>query len=651
MMLRTLVLKNVGLYAEENEISLSTSVERPIVLIMGKNGAGKSTIQKSIRLCLYGKSALGPRVSESEYQRYLDSIAHKSDAGVVDEFSVGLEFDNYRSGRSDRYRVLRSWKKRSKDWIETLNVFENERPLSEIDLEHWQSFVNELVPPGISDLFFFDGEEIQRLADDDGGNSNLRSAIGRLLGLDLVDQLENDLAVYVGKLQLKSDESQVELERLLERSQTLSNEIREKSQLAAQKFAEIRQVAGQIEDTELEFERLGGAYAQSRNQIEAELAQARSQLDYILAEVRRACGDSMPFLLVASLIERTRLQIQKENRNRSIKQAASAIIQERNVLVERLAKQYSEADVATFVEEVIKVLLSRTDGSVAEVHRMTSRPEQVGLVHEGLARWSVWLSERLEEMRELQERVYVAERSLARAPDEKTLEPIFRRLSSLQATLTKLEMERSKILEQIEELERERSQVERQISRIKASLRERKSTERRAELATKVLAVFASHKKKLVDLKMRQLESALLEKFGVLLWKENRFTGCHIDRETFEPYLLEGRRVVPKSELSAGEKQLFATALLWSLVSVSGRRVPLVIDTPLARLDRIHRSKVAGIFFPRVSHQTVILATDTEVTEEVRKAMEHAIAKEYSLEFSQRLRRTTINETHVDGRV
>src|SRR5690606_25225392 len=157
--------------------------------------------QKSIRLCLYGKPALGASVSEKEYQRYLDSIAHKPEAGDVGEFLIGLDFDNSRTGRTDSYRVLRAWSRRSRGWSESRTVLENGQPLPEIELQHWQSFGYELVPPGISNLFFFDGEETQRLADDHPENGNLKSAIQALLGLDLVEQLKNDLVVYINRLQ------------------------------------------------------------------------------------------------------------------------------------------------------------------------------------------------------------------------------------------------------------------------------------------------------------------------------------------------------------------------------------------------------------------------------------------------------------------
>jgi DNA sulfur modification protein DndD len=104
-----------------------------------------------------------------------------------------------------------------------------------------------------------------------------------------------------------------------------------------------------------------------------------------------------------------------------------------------------------------------------------------------------------------------------------------------------------------------------------------------------------------------------------------------IDPKTFEVTLKDPQgHVVPREALSAGEKQIFAIALLWSLARVSGRPLPMIIDTPLGRLDSIHRKKLVEHYFPNASHQVIILSTDTEVDREyfnqLRSNISHTVA-------------------------
>ena len=100
----------------------------------------------------------------------------------------------------------------------------------------------------------------------------------------------------------------------------------------------------------------------------------------------------------------------------------------------------------------------------------------------------------------------------------------------------------------------------------------------------------------------------------------------------------------PKHRLSAGEKQLLAISFLWGLARVSGRNLPIAIDTPLGRLDSSHRSNLVERYFPTASHQVILLSTDTEITEEHVKKLrtQDVIAREYLLRYSSTDKGTTI---------
>ena len=101
-----------------------------------------------------------------------------------------------------------------------------------------------------------------------------------------------------------------------------------------------------------------------------------------------------------------------------------------------------------------------------------------------------------------------------------------------------------------------------------------------------------------------------------------------------------------KQRLSAGEKQLLAIAFLWSLARVSGKNLPVAIDTPLGRLDSSHRTNLIQRYFPSVSHQVILLSTDTEIGKEEIEILrsENAIAREYLLQYNQEQRQTKIVE-------
>ena len=167
MLLRRIALTNIGLFQGKHEFDLMPNflktVSRPITLIGGMNGTGKTTMLESLRLCLYGKDSLGPKVPQRVYEQHLAKLIHRAKDRKLfaPSASVELDFEHAHLGTADVYRVHRSWYKNGKGIVEDLSVARNDKPLDDLVSEQWQAFLKDLIPPGLSGLFFFDGEKIQ----------------------------------------------------------------------------------------------------------------------------------------------------------------------------------------------------------------------------------------------------------------------------------------------------------------------------------------------------------------------------------------------------------------------------------------------------------------------------------------------------------
>jgi DNA sulfur modification protein DndD len=61
MLLKSLTLENIRIFKGMNTIDFTpvhnSKEQKPIILIGGKNGAGKTTMFESILLCLYGQNS------------------------------------------------------------------------------------------------------------------------------------------------------------------------------------------------------------------------------------------------------------------------------------------------------------------------------------------------------------------------------------------------------------------------------------------------------------------------------------------------------------------------------------------------------------------------------------------------------------------
>ena len=73
--------------------------------------------------------------------------------------------------------------------------------------------------------------------------------------------------------------------------------------------------------------------------------------------------------------------------------------------------------------------------------------------------------------------------------------------------------------------------------------------------------------------------------------------------------------------------------MLDALAKTSGRKLPIIIDTPLGRLDSKHRKKLVENYFPNASHQVIILSTDTEIDEKYLASLNEHISHTIMLEY------------------
>lgn len=75
----------------------------------------------------------------------------------------------------------------------------------------------------------------------------------------------------------------------------------------------------------------------------------------------------------------------------------------------------------------------------------------------------------------------------------------------------------------------------------------------------------------------------------------------------------EGGRDLRDMDSSAGEAQIFALSLIAAIASAVKLKLPVIMDTPLARLDKEHRMNVLNYFTARAGEQVILLTQPNEV--------------------------------------
>jgi DNA sulfur modification protein DndD len=204
------------------------------------------------------------------------------------------------------------------------------------------------------------------------------------------------------------------------------------------------------------------------------------------------------------------------------------------------------------------------------------------------------------------------------------------------------QQEAAQVEEEIERVAREIADVDRRLIALGAKVQEGQRREDRFAVVKRSQAALKEYLVAVTELKLQQLEREVTQSFSAISRKGDLVHQIHIDPESFEITLRDkSGQTIPKERLSAGEKQVFAVALLWALGRTSGRPLPVIIDTPLARLDSDHRKLLIERYLPSASHQVLVLSTDTEVDEALFATLEPFVSHAYHLRYEQSERCTT----------
>jgi DNA sulfur modification protein DndD len=657
MIFNELKLHNFGVYKGQHALDLTpTSSTKPIVLIGALNGSGKTTIIEALNLALYGRQGLPARRRGNSFESYLRSAIHK-DIDPTEGASVGLRFAMQEGGRPVEYELVRTWNEKNGKVREDFEVFKDgksDKALGEL----WSDHVQELLPPRIAPLFFFDGEKIEELADLKRAPELVREAIKSLLGLDIVTQLEADLQI-LERRKFASVAAHVDQKKLQDLEQQLARLESKRSDAVAEIVQARAQVAEHLAEREraaAQFRDAGGELYDQHEVLRSTQAALEAEYQLTLTELRQLGTGVLPLALIGPLLQRTLDQSELEL-NYEAADKRYQTIEERDQFVEQLIRR--ELKSPGPAETVIQAL--RTD-------RQSRKPIPSGSIYLGLTGQGhstmrliadSEIPAALEKAREClitvaneEKELSAIQRRLAAVPDRDTLQGLTEAISiassKIQTTQSTLELRE----EQLAEFDREVSLVQRSLKQLIEDRvivhNENADAERIIKYSTFVRDALEQFGSRVIKHHIRRIEALVEEALENLFRKTNLITKVTIDPKTFE-ITLQGsdKKLIPAELLSAGERQLLATALLWALAQAADRQIPTAIDTPLGRLDSVHRHKLVESYFPKASHQVILLSTDEEIAGAYYETLMPAISHCYTLKYDDETRSSHIENGYA----
>lgn len=646
MIIKKLKLHNFGVYAGTNVFNFRA--DKPIVLIGGLNGRGKTTFLEAVLLALYGKNSFAYTEGKGlTYGQYLLSYVNVSD-GTKKTF-VELTFCMNSSG-SEKYKVKREWNGNGARTTEIISVYKNDE-YNQFLTDNWAMFMENVLPSALSSFFFFDGEKISSLAGENTSNQ-MKESIKALLGITVLDHLENDLNRVISRAAKSKVESEEagKLEKLRKVKEESSERLEHIDGEIAKLVTDLSDIQHAIDKSMEDYVAKGGDIVNQRQDLIEQRLVLRAKNQGITDELLSSAASELPLLLVKDLLSNIRKKAEIEQDQKTNNIALEKMLNAIPVYVKEEGGQ--EKEIKSFLNYFKKKMLK--DNNVT-----------FDLSDSALIQVQLLLDQRLIDKKNFTKDAYnrllknayemdQIESFLSVDIDEKAVATLYKKIKKLEQKKTDIEVELEIKQEKRKSLKGLMIQATTDFNRsVESYLKKVEFNEDRdriikyADLATSIIG---KYRIALQKNKISEVARTMTNCYKQLSSKKTLIDKIEMDPVSLNMFYFsrEGEEVSGKS-LSAGEKQMMIIALLWSLAICSNKRLPVIIDTPLSRLDSIHRQALINIYFPKASDQTIILSTDSEINSTYYNMMKNNIGDEFTLVYDEVSKSTTIkNGYHME---
>ncbi|WP_433631189.1 AAA family ATPase [Halomicrococcus sp. NG-SE-24] len=632
MLITKITLENFGPYYGTVEVNPRPESAKPIILFRGENDTGKTSLYKSIRYCLHG--------AESRAQR--NSFINR-DAAVEGDGTARIQLDFQHQGTTyilerviEFNQVTDEADRAAVDWSRSVKTPDETIIAPDDSGDEYNTFINNIIPESAADYFFFDAEELQRF--EEGNDAEIRDAIETVLGIREIENAISDL-----------DNREREYERELTQIESTVKEVNEKRQELQEVIAELNDLTGDA-DSKGDIGEIEDEIEDTRallTEVQENLAKAKDADEYRkeLTEVR----DELE-------MERDKLKSKKEKRD-EIRKLAGPLAATRGANV--VSEEFQAEGVKGEVSVISRVL---EDGECICGEEFDTRDRHMDHLRDRLTTLTSPENQEMSELNAFADEftLEVSERIDRFQELQTDIRSISSRIESLEDREEKLESEINEIEREFsEELKNREDQLEREIQELKdkqarkrervgelrnqrGQLRQRIDSQEGASdreerlqnltnIAGKSRQAFESLKDEFVESRRKEVEKHTSETFLKLTNRPDYYDGLCITEDYELKLLVDGnKRDIADQMPSAGQRQIIAYAFIAGLSRYTTRDAPVIIDTPIGRLDPTHKQNLID-HYHEFSNQVLILYQPNELSEEDLDEMQDRVAEHYEI--------------------
>ncbi len=681
MIIKEIEFNNFRIYKGKNRICLTPEDGKNIIVVSGNNGFGKTTFLMALVWCLYGKQMekvdelYKREISEKGgYGRYIgNSLNYQAEKEGETRFSVSVTFSDVviPDTACTEITITRSYDNAT-GVDEELDILIDGRSndlfvgSKEEKLKEEEIFIRDyILPIEIAKFFFFDAEKIVSFAQINTPEQRheLSRAYSQVLGIQKYDDLKNELERIQDDYRKDSAKPQdrVAFNNLLSSIKNDENEIRDIDECISRNGEDIMIAQHDSNELQEKLVREGDLMSLDKlNELREKAEGLRTALQSYEIQLKDLYN-LIPFALAGNLVSEVNHQLEEEAAYKKNKlQQADVKDQTENILndLEQAKKsfnQHIDIRIRDFYENQIRTLVKKYFYHDVDLNRF----EHFSLLHD--------FSEM--EINSFKDLVFKIKNS------KSLFDKLNNEYSKAKAELFSIEKkireaEKHAENDYVQELRRKKERIDERIMQLmndNADKRSRKhllfdqivANKKQKDSLSKKIEVANKNKKvdtvagKLIykiqkflisfkEQKKNALEQKLMEKLRLYLHKDNLVKNVIVDITgngddvDINLYDFDNRKI-DKGNLSMGERQMFASALLGALVEETEIDFPVFIDSPMQKFDASHTRNVLTKFYPKVSKQVVLFPLlMKEMTENEYEMISPLVGKAYLIENSDK---------------
>ena len=677
MKIKRITLFNIGPYVEENTFDFTVSKNRNIVLIGGKNGAGKTTFFKSIKTCLYGCKVWGYDAPGKEYYSIINSLVNVDklyDSTAKAYVEIELVFDDGKQTNS--YVLHREWMKVKMALTEFFNVRKNGEVIIGTEEDDFINYLLSIIPPDMFNFYFFDGESIAEFFLGSDGGKNFRNAFLKLYGLDTLSIMIDNFSRHVKKGESKAsgkeafDSAKKHLEISQEQYDKVLQDIKEIEEKI--EFLRIK-----IQSLQATYSKEGGVGLVEWKEINAQLAKEENDRDSMNRWLREVANHYLPFVIMENNLRTLANELIAEQEQ----QKSSMLLDTLNApdvgssiskfLDQKSISQITSNDLVDFLTALLQedTTEPKFDFSASQMSRIMAQIyEKLDFDKTQVRRVLSKLNSSLNSTKKLRDKLA--------ASSIDGYEEFFEQKESYEKEISELLVLLERKKQEAESKKEVVLAAEKEFAKAKENYEAGLKNKSINNLSARGAAAYTMLEEKLVLRQGRLLQDEFVRCFNAIINKDNFIDGIVIDRNiNIIPYkfvrinrtqldnyrnankeflgLFDGVKyalemnklecgevksvMLPspiKVPFSQGERQVYIMSIYLALLKTSHKDIPFFIDTPFARIDSNHRQNIVDQFFCEIKNQMFILSTDEEIVGEYRQRIDSRISDKYVLEIS-----------------